>query len=64
MDITNYVFPSREAALAIGDYNSYRAQLTRQLHSLRKKLGRATPKHAKFDARWTVTAEDIGNSHE
>ncbi|KAF2231028.1 putative signal recognition particle [Viridothelium virens] len=64
MVITNFVFPRRDAALAIGDYNSYRIQLTRQLSSLRKKLGRSTPKHAKFNPKATVTAEDIGKNHE
>ena len=64
MDITNFVFPRRDAALAIGDYNTYRAQLTRQISSLRKKLGKSTPKNAKFDTKETITAHDIGENHE
>jgi len=62
MDITQYI-ASRREALLIGDYNTYRAQLSRQLLALRKRLGRATPKREKF-AKKQVTAEDIGSNHE
>lgn len=44
MDITKYVTAYREAAFLLGDYNTYRAQLTRRLRIVQKKLGRATPK--------------------
>nr|POE61081.1 putative u6 snrna-associated sm-like protein lsm4 [Quercus suber] len=54
---------TRREALLVGDYNSYRAQLSRQLLASRKRLGRATPKREKF-AKKSVTAEDIGNNHE
>ena len=64
MDITHFVFHNRDAALAIGNYNSYRIQLTRRLSGLRKKLGRATPKNAKFNSKVAVTPEDIGANHE
>ncbi|TKA30063.1 hypothetical protein B0A50_02782 [Salinomyces thailandicus] len=62
MDITTYVSQKREALL-IGDYATYRASLSRQLQTLRKRLGRATPKREKF-TRKEVTAEDIGRNHE
>ncbi|KAF7190262.1 Signal recognition particle subunit SRP68 [Pseudocercospora fuligena] len=62
MEITQFVASHREALL-IGDYNTYRAQLSRQLLATRKRLGRATNKREKFAAK-PVTAEDIGNKHE
>lgn len=62
MDITQFVATHREALL-LGDYNSYRAQLSRQLLSTRKRLGRATAKKEKFAVK-PVTAEDIGSNHE
>jgi signal recognition particle subunit SRP68 len=62
MDITNFI-ASRREVLLIGDYAEYRAQLSRQLLAVRKRLGRATPKKEKF-ARKDVTAEEIGSNHE
>lgn len=62
MDITEFVASHREALL-ISDYNTYRAQLSRQLLAARKRLGRATNKREKFAAK-PVTAEDIGTKHE
>ncbi|CAK3809203.1 related to signal recognition particle 68 kDa [Lecanosticta acicola] len=62
MDITQFVATKREALL-IGDYNSYRASLSRQLLATRKRLGRATNKREKFTKK-AVTAEDIGRNHE
>lgn len=64
MDITNFIFHDRDAALTIGNYNTYRIQLSRKLSALRKKLGRSTPKNAKFDGKAIITAEDIGTNHE
>ena len=62
MDITAFV-ASRREALLIGDYNTYRAQLSRQLNSIRKRLGRATPKREKYSKK-TIFATDIGSNHE
>ncbi|KAK5175608.1 signal recognition particle subunit srp68 [Saxophila tyrrhenica] len=62
MDITDFVSARRETLL-IADYNTYRTQLSRQILSTRKRLGRATPKREKFAAK-AVTAEDVGSSHE
>ena len=59
MDITQFVAGYREAAFLVGDYGSYRAQLTRRLRIVQKKLGRATPKNAKYAAKTPVTAADI-----
>ncbi|KAK3071449.1 signal recognition particle subunit srp68, partial [Teratosphaeriaceae sp. CCFEE 6253] len=62
MDITLFVANHREALL-IGDYNAYRTQLSRQLLSVRKRLGRATAKREKF-AKKEVTAEDVASNPE
>lgn len=62
MDITQFIATRREALL-IGDHNSYRAQLSRQLLATRKRLGRATPKREKFTKK-AITAEDVGGNHE
>jgi signal recognition particle subunit SRP68 len=64
MDITKYVVEYREAAFLLGDYSTYRAQLTRRLRIVQKKLGRATPKNAKYAAKAPVTAEDISKNIE
>lgn len=62
MEITQVIASHREALL-IGDYNSYRAQLSRQILAVRRRIGRATPRREKF-AKKTVSAEDIGSNHE
>lgn len=64
MDITKFVADFREAAFLLGDYSTYRAQLSRRLRIVRKKLGRATPKNAKYAAKAPITAEEIGNNIE
>lgn len=64
MDITKYVADYREAAFLLGDYSTYRQQLTRRLRIVQKKLGRATPKNAKYAAKTPVTAEDIAKNIE
>ena len=64
MDITGFIVSHRENALALGDHDSYRSQLSRRIHTLRKKLGRTTPKGRKYAAKAPVTADDIAKSHE
>ncbi|KAF1940037.1 hypothetical protein EJ02DRAFT_407373 [Clathrospora elynae] len=64
MDITKFVADFRESAFLLGDYSTYRAQLSRRLRTVRKKLGRATPKKAKYAAKAPVTAEEIGANNE
>lgn len=62
MDITAFI-QSRRDVLQIGDYNTYRTQLSRQILGLRKRLGRATQKREKFTPK-PITTEDIGRNHE
>ncbi len=64
MDITNFIVSQREKALLIGDYGSYRKQLSRRLLVVRRKLNHTSPKGRKYAAKAPVTAEDIGNNHE
>jgi hypothetical protein len=64
MDITKFVSEFREAAFLLGDYSTYRAQVSRRLRIVQKKLGRATPKNAKYAAKAPVTAEDVGKNVE
>ncbi|KAF2420544.1 hypothetical protein EJ08DRAFT_26691 [Tothia fuscella] len=60
MDITSFIITRRDAALLIGDYKSYHGQLSRQLASVKKKLGLAIKKNAKFSKQKEITAEDVG----
>ncbi len=62
MDITGFIAGHRQT-VDLSDHNAYRAQLSRQILSLRRRLGLATPKREKFTPR-TVTAEDVGSNHE
>ena len=64
MDITKFLVDSREAAFLLGDHATYREQLSRRLRVLRKKLGRATAKNAKYTAKPPVTAQDISQNIE
>jgi hypothetical protein len=64
MDITKFVVDYREAAFLLGDYGTYRAQLSRRLRIVRKKLGRATAKNAKYAAKAAVTAEEVKENVE
>lgn len=64
MDITKFVTGYRESAFLIGDYNTYRDQLARRLRIVNKKLGRATPKNAKYAAKAPVTTDDIKQNSE
>lgn len=64
MDITKFIVDYRESAFLVGSYGTYRAQLSRRLLTVRKKLGRATPKNQKYGAKAPVTADDIGKNVE
>jgi len=64
MDITSFVAGFRESAFLLGDYSTYHAQVSRRLRIVQKKLGRATPKNAKYAAKAPVTAEDVGKNIE
>lgn len=59
MDITTFVTSNRDKAL--GDWATYRSQLSHQILSLRKRLGRTTPKNSKYAPKAPITAEDIGS---
>ena len=63
MDITSFVAAQRDSALLLGDYSTYRSQLSRRLLSVRKSLGRTTPKTAKYAPKAPITSEDIGRNH-
>lgn len=64
MDITTFIITNRNIALLIGDYNTYRSQLSRQLLATRKRLGRVTKKNEKYSSKDSVTADDVGKNHE
>ncbi|KAF2639718.1 hypothetical protein P280DRAFT_46337 [Massarina eburnea CBS 473.64] len=59
MDITKFVADNREAAFLVGDYSTYRTHLARRLRIVRKKVGRATAKNAKYAAKPPVTPEEV-----
>ncbi|EZF33373.1 hypothetical protein H101_03041, partial [Trichophyton interdigitale H6] len=63
MDITGFIVTHRAEALSMGDYNKYRAMLTRRLHTLNKRLGRTTPKNKKFSGKAAITSSDIAKDH-
>ncbi|KAL8812556.1 MAG: hypothetical protein Q9223_007264 [Gallowayella weberi] len=63
MDITRFIVTQRDKALLVGDYGSYRKQLSRRLLVVRKKLKYST-KGRKYTTPNPVTAEDIARNHE
>jgi signal recognition particle subunit SRP68 len=64
MDITKFILDYREAAFLLGDYGTYRAQLSRRLRIVRKKLGLATVKNAKYTPTAPVTGEQVAKNIE
>ncbi|KAL1854668.1 signal recognition particle subunit srp68 [Paecilomyces lecythidis] len=62
MEITDFIYSRRQQAFLVGDYNTYRAQTTRRLHTVRKKLAQTTPKGRKYTAKPPVTAEDVAGN--
>ncbi|KAF2194291.1 hypothetical protein K469DRAFT_709803 [Zopfia rhizophila CBS 207.26] len=64
MDITKFIVDHRDSALLLGDYSTYRTQLSRRLLTVRKKLGRATAKNAKYSPKAPITAEELGRNIE
>jgi signal recognition particle subunit SRP68 len=64
MELTQFIVSHREQALLLGDYNAYRAQLSRQILSLRRKLGRTTAKGKKYAPPESITKEDVKRNHE
>jgi signal recognition particle subunit SRP68 len=63
MDITEFVLSHRERAFLVGDHASYRSQLSGQIATLRRKLGIATSKNAKFAPK-EITVENISSNVE
>lgn len=64
MDITKFIVSQREKAHLVGDYGSYRKQLSRRLLVVRRKLKYTSPKGKKYAAKAPITAEDIASNHE
>ena len=66
MDITAFVVAQRNKALLVGDYGTYRKQLSRRLLVVRKKLNyvSSSSKGRKYSAKPLITAEDIAKNHE
>ncbi|KAL9615482.1 MAG: hypothetical protein Q9167_000160, partial [Letrouitia subvulpina] len=63
MEITAFIASQRDKALLLGDYGSYRKQLSRRLLVVRKKLNRST-KGRKYGSQPPVTAEDVASNPE
>jgi signal recognition particle subunit SRP68 len=63
MNITEFVLSYRERAFLVGDHGFYRSQLSRQLATLRRKLGIATGKNAKYALK-PITAGEVGGNPE
>ena len=64
MDITDFIVSQREKALLVGDYGSYRKQLSRRLLVVRRKLNYTSMKGRKYAAQTPVSADDIARNHE
>ena len=64
MDLTAFIANTRNASLLIGDYGTYRKTLSRRILTLRRKLGRTSPKGKKYVAKTPVSAEDISSNPE
>lgn len=64
MNVTAYVAANRDKAFLVGDYASYKTQLSRQLLNLRRRLGRTTPKNSKNYKKESITSQDVEQNHE
>jgi signal recognition particle subunit SRP68 len=64
MGLSQFIFAQRYDILLRGDYAAYRSQLTRRLLSLRRKLGRTTPKGKKYTGASPITAKDVASNRE
>lgn len=64
MDITGFVVTQREKALLVGDYGSYRTQLSRRLLVVRRKLNYTSTRGRKYSAKAPVSAENVKSNHE
>lgn len=66
MDITAFIVALRNKALLVGDYGSYRRQLSRRLLVVRKKLKYVSPtsKGHKYAAKPQITAKNLSDNPE
>lgn len=66
MDITSFIIALRNKALLVGDYGSYRRQLSRRLLVVRRKLKYVSPtsKGHKYAAKPQITAKNISDNSE
>ncbi|TGO82359.1 hypothetical protein BPOR_0851g00030 [Botrytis porri] len=63
MEITKFVVERRAKIHIDSSYKEYQAELTSQIHTLRKKLDIATKRRAKYFNK-PITVEDISRNHE
>lgn len=61
MEITAFVVAQREKALLVGDYGSYRKQLSRRILTVRRKLNYVS---TKGPPKTSITPQDIASNHE
>lgn len=64
MDLTDFIVSQRQKALLVGDYGSYRKQLSRRLLVVRRKLNYTSMKGRRYAAQTPVSANDIARNHE
>lgn len=66
MDITSFIIALRNKALLVGDYGSYRRQLSRRLLVVRKKLKYISPtsKGQKYAAKPPITPRNLSDNSE
>ncbi|MCJ1282160.1 hypothetical protein MMC26_001483 [Xylographa opegraphella] len=64
MDITKFIVSRRNEALLVGDYGSYRKQLSRRLLTVNKRLGRASPKGRKYSPKAPISTQDVAGNPE
>ncbi len=64
MDLTDFIVSQRQKALLVGDYGSYRKQLSRRLLVVRRKLNYTSGKGRKYAAKTPVSADDIARNLE
>jgi signal recognition particle subunit SRP68 len=63
MNITESLVLQRDRSLLTGDYKTYHVRTSRRIHTLRKRLGVATPRGRKFTPK-AITAEDVAKNVE
>ena len=63
MEITKFVVERRVKIHIDSSYKQYQAEITSQIHTLRKKLEVTTKRRAKYSNK-PITVEDISRNHE